>query len=357
MKQDKKAPTLSDVANSAGVSLYTASVVLNGARSNTRVSEATRRRILESAATLRYHPNAMARGLVHRRMQTLGVFFGVVEPSIIIMNPYASTLLQGVLKVAAESAYRVTIFTEPWQDAATSALRFRDGRTDGVLVIAPPLDIDLLPGLASLGLSLSVIAAPGERYGIPAVDVDNAKGIRLAVEHLIGLEHHRIAHITGNPNMASVPVRRDTFCATMNAAGCPVPDEYLIASRYDGRGVEEALKGLLSLAAPPTAIIAGNDTLAIGALLAARNLGVRIPEDLSIVGFDDAPAGAFLTPPLTTVRQPLLEIGELATRLLIQQIEGETVPVTAHLLEPELVVRGSTAPAGDTIPPGREPRT
>ncbi len=346
MKRESKAPTLSDVANRAGVSLYTASVVLNGARSNTRVSEATRKRILETAEQLRYHPNAMARALVHRRMQTIGVLCGFVGASAeYITNPYISAVLQGALVAAARADCCVTLFTQTWLDAPRSAPRFRDGRTDGILVIPPPTDSDVVAGLAALKLPLSVVAYPGEPYGVPCVDVDNAKGIRIAVEHLLSLGHHRIAHLAGSRNMASAPIRQATFCAALAEAGIPVPADYIQPCGYGGDYVEEAMQRLLALPKPPTAVVAGNDVIAITALKVAQNLDVSVPEHLSIIGFDDAPAASLLTPTLTTIRQPLMQIGEAATRLLLMQIEGETVPFMTHLLEPELIVRGSTAPA------------
>ncbi|HZP82271.1 MAG TPA: LacI family DNA-binding transcriptional regulator [Chthonomonadaceae bacterium] len=343
MTKPKRAPTLSDVAERAGVSPFTASVVLNGSRSNTRVSESTRQRILEVAAELRYHPNAMARGLVHRRMNTVGVLFSVMDSSAVVTNPYGSTILQGILMAAEKAGYNVTIFTETWRSAEQSAVRFRDGRTDGILVIAPVTDSDMMPGLAALGLPLVAIAYPAESYSAPCVDVDNARGIRLAVEHLLSLGHRRIAHLTGNPNMGSVPVRREAFCQVLAEAGIPILPEYIVTCRYDGLMTRESVAHLLALPEPPTAIVAGNDAIAIEAMAAARERGVAVPEQLSIVGFDDTPSATLVTPALTTVRQPLLEIGGMATRLLVAQIEGKTVPPTAHLLEPELVVRASTA--------------
>lgn len=342
---DSKAPTLSDVARDAGVSIYTASVVLNGSRSNTRVSEGTRKRILETAATLRYYPNAMARGLVRRRMNTLGVLFGVIETSVVIANPYASTILQGILTAAADTGYCVTIFTESWKDAASSANRFRDGRTDGILVIAPPSSADILEGLSSLGLALSVIAASGEFYGAPSVDVDNAYGVCTALDHLLSLGHRRIAHLTGNPDMVSAQERREAFCAALNAARLPARADQILTCRYDGVGVADIVRTLLAQPDPPTAILAGNDRIALVALDVAYELGICVPDQLSLIGFDDIPEASLRTPPLTTVRQPLLQIGEKAARLLVARIEGEKVPAVPHLLEPQLIVRGTTAPA------------
>lgn len=294
---------------------------------------------------LNYHPNAMARGLVRRNLQTIGVLFGNVEPAI-VTNAYAATVLQGVLEAAADLDYNVIFFTAPWQGAARSAARFRDKRTDGILVIAPLQDSDMVLGLAALGIPLIVVSAPCPAQGVACVDVDNEKGGRLAASHLLGLGHTRIAHLTGEPNFASVPARLAGFRATLVAAGVPVRSEYVVQASYaPDEGLEGALR-LLSLSSPPTAIFAGNDMLALRTLEAARLKGFAVPHQLSLVGFDDIPAAALVTPGLTTVRQPLARIGELATRLLVARVENpnDAPPAATHVQEPELVVRGSTAP-------------
>jgi LacI family transcriptional regulator len=343
---DRRAPTLSDIAKSTGVSLYTVSVVLNGARSNTRVSAATRERILEVAAQMRYHPNAMARGLMNRRMQSIGILFCAVNFPYVILDHYAATILQGALVAATAADYSVTIFTDSWRDASKGVLRLRDGRTDGFVVVAPPADTNLASELVSLGLPLTVIAYPGAKYGLTSIDVDNEKGIHLAVDHLLQLGHTRIAHLTGNQDMASVPLRRDAFCAALRSAGLTPQPETILPTQYNGGLVPEAVQRLLQLPEPPTAIVAGNDNIAIAALAALRDLNVAVPDQISVVGFDDTPPAALVTPALTTVQQPLLQVGETAARLLIAQIEQEEGKDQAqnnqHLLEPKLVVRAST---------------
>jgi DNA-binding LacI/PurR family transcriptional regulator len=344
MSHRRKAPTLRDIAESAGVSLFTASVVLNGARSNTRVSEDTRRRIEHVARSLDYHPNAMARGLMRQRMNTIGVLFGVVEPGVVLTNPYSTGVLQGILSAASPLRLNVTIFSEPWIDTETSAARFRDGRTDGVIAVAPVAGSDMIAGLTERGVPVVAIAHACDALGVPSVDVDNKEGIRLATEHLLSLGHTKVAHLSGDEDMVSVPPRRTAFLATMAAAGLTVPLSYMKSCSYDGNKAAEATRELLSIGEPPTAIVAGNDSIAIAAMAAAREMGVKVPEELSVVGFDDSPSAALVTPALTTVRQPLLEIGAEALQLLVALIEGEPAPPVTHLKSPELIVRDSTAP-------------
>lgn len=334
--------TITDVAKESGVSIATVSNVLNNGHKPVRAE--TRQRVLNAARRLNYHPNAMAQGLVRRRMNTLGIFFGVVDSVVVMTNPYASAILQGVLTAASATGYNLTFFTAPWRCAETSAVAFRDRRADGLLVIAPPTDSDILSGLSSLGLTLVTVSAPSEQYGIPSVDVDNSCGVRLAMAHLLGLGHRRIAHLTGNANMASVPPRREMFLATMAEAGAAVPPEYVLSCSYDAVTSYATTRRLLALPTPPTAIFAGNDAIAVTVLEAARDCGLSVPRDLSVIGFDDMPSSSMTRPALTTVRQPLLEIGEQAARLLVTRIEDKSSELTPLLLEPTLVVRESTGP-------------
>lgn len=334
--------TITDVAKESGVSIATVSNVLNNGVKPVRAE--TRQRVLTAARRLNYHPNAMAQGLVRRRMNTLGLFFGVVQSVVVVTNPYASAILQGVLTAAADTGYNLMLFTDPWRGAESSARGFRDRRADGLLVIAPPTDSDILSGIAKLGLTVVTVSTPSEPYGIPSVDVDNAAGARLATEHLLSLGHRRIAHLTGNINMASVPARRETFLETMRTAGFAVPPEYIQPCSYDAALSYAATRRLLALAEPPTAIFAGNDAMAVTALEAALDCGLAVPEDLSLVGFDDMPNSSFTRPALTTIRQPLQEIGEQATRLLIRRLDDPS-HTTSLLLQPSLVIRDSTGPA------------
>lgn len=333
--------TIRDVARASGVSVATVSYVINNGPRPVR--EETRRVVLAAMEELEYHPNAMARALVSRRLNTLGVLFGRVEPAI-VTNQYVTGVLEGVMSAAAERGFNVTLFTQRWKDAATSAMPLRDGRCDGVLAIAPPSDNDMVEGLAGLPLPVIVVSAavdPGT--GLPFVDVDNEQGVRLAVRHLVELGHRRIAHLAGEVSQPSAGERRRGYLAAMAEATLPVPADYLVTARYNlGAGYEPTLR-LLHLPQPPTAIVAGNDALAISALEAARELGVSVPEQLSIVGFDDTPAASMVTPPMTTIRQPMARIGEWATRLLVDRIDGVPVDRLAHRARPELVVRGSTA--------------
>jgi len=216
-------PTIHDVARESGVSITTVSMVLN--KGSRPVSAEARRRVLEAARALNYTPNANARALVSRRIRSVGVVFGTNQTGLNLVNPYISAVLQGVLDAATEREHNIGLYTRPWRDAERDAAAFRDGRADGVLIFAPVLGSDLVPGIAALGMPLVVVSGPSGEPEVPYVDVDNAHGVRLAVEHLLGLGHRRIAHLMGNLDQANVLERRDAFCAALGEAGVSVPPE------------------------------------------------------------------------------------------------------------------------------------
>jgi len=333
---------LRDVAAQAGIGIATASSVLNGSRSNTRVSQATRERVIAAAKELGYHPNALARGLSGRPTKTLGVLFCLERASVAVANPYAFTVFQGLIGGAADSGYDVTLFTEPWHGAERSGGILRSGRTDGVVLIAVTTDSDILASLAGTGLPAVAVSSSGN-YNIPSVDVDNLAGGRLATEHLLALGHQKIAHLPGDGNLISAIERRDAFCTTLSEAGVSVRPSYLPPGSYETESGYERTRQLLALPSPPTAIFAANDTLALAAISAARDCGVAVPDQLSVVGFDDIPLLPLEACGLTTIRQPLTEIGRTGSLMLISLIETGNVQPERKLFVPELVVRNSTA--------------
>jgi LacI family transcriptional regulator len=354
MLPTKRAPTLRDVAAACGVSPYTVSVVMNGAKSNTRVSEATRKRIQDCARDLNYQPNTMAQGLVKQRTSGIGVLFSIVRSTAALANPYVSGVLQGIVLEAAVHDCAVVLHTDEWVSADVSAPRVRARRTDGTIIIAPLGDTDVVTGMAALGLPLVTISADPltNPPGVPNVDVDNRTGVALAVDHLIALGHRRIAHLMGNGNVASVRIRRESFLEATARHGIAVREGHLVAGSYDGTGVVEALAPVLARPERPTALVAGNDRMATAALTACRRAGLAVPGDVSVVGFDDFEEAVAAYPALTTVRQPVVEVGREAVRQLRLQTGRENADdgsgQVRHVeLPPLLIVRDSTAPPGE----------
>lgn len=342
--------TIRDVAEASGVSVATVSYVLNNGPRPVRPQ--TRERVLAAMRRLNYHPNAMARGLIRRRMHTVGVLFGQIETSI-VTNPYAATVLQGVLSAAADLDYNVTLFPKQWVNTRQSSAPIRDRRTDGVLVIAPMDDSDMVPGLAALGVPMVVVSGINHKLTVPSFDVDNVAGARLAVEYLLSLGHRCIGHIGGSLHYDSAHTRREGFLATLQQAGVSLTDDYIVESDYSGqRDMQAILRRFLALPDPPTAIFAGNDQIALSVLEAANAMNLAVPDRLSLIGFDDVPLARLVSPSLTTIRQPLGELGAQAVRLLIQQIEG-TSPSDPpedfrYLAQPELIIRRTTAQLGSS---------
>lgn len=332
--------TIRDVARVCDVSVATVSYVISGTRV---LKQETRDRVIKAMEELDYHPSAVARGLVSKRVHTLGVHCSVVRADQFLTNPYAAGILGGILGRAQQEDFDVTIFTNRWENMQASAPVIRDGRTDGLLVLAPALDCDMLPGLAKLGMPIIGIAAQTHQ-GVTTVDVDNYAGAKLAANHLIGLGHRRIAAIAGDEDLASFAPRRRGFVDALAAANLPIDPAWLLTSRFDGSLAGEQARALLGSAERPSAICAGNDAIAIAVIEAAQQQGVAVPDQLSVVGFDDLPVASVFTPNLTTIRQPLTEIGARATALLIEQLRGKSQKSGAtHLLAPEIVVRDSTA--------------
>lgn len=334
---------LRQIAELAGVSVATASAVLNPTRTSTRFSAETRERVLHIARQVHYQPNALARALTGQPTRTIGVLFGLERASVAVANPFIFTLLQGIVTVAAESGYNVTLFTEPWHDSSTSSGQVRDGRTDGVVVIAPATDSDIISSLTDFDIPTISIATPADDGLTPSVDVDNVAGARLATEYLLSLGHRRIAHLVGDDNLRSARERRDAFLETMLRAEVPVPPEYILPGLYTAASGEERTARLLDLPHPPTAIFAASDDIACGVLRAAQKRHIVVPDQLSVMGFDNLHA-ANSEPPLTTIDQPLKKIGEEAARLLLRLLHEEEIPRSATLFTPTLVVRASTAP-------------
>ncbi|GAB4461970.1 MAG: LacI family DNA-binding transcriptional regulator [Armatimonadaceae bacterium] len=321
------------------------SVVLNGARSNTRVSEATRQRILDVAADVNYSPNALARGLKRQRTNTLGILFNWAG-SRILRDLYSVEVMGGITQEASNAHYLLLLYTERWRDDASDATTFSDRRTDGIIVVAPEEGSGVIPGLVALGVPSVLVSSAKAVSGVPYVTIDNRRGVTLALEHLTALGHTRIAYAGQGLSRFSFRERHEAFRAWMKEHGRTVPESHVLAGMQTGGSGRNAaaLEALLRAPDRPTAVFASNDDLAAEIMDSARAVGLSVPEDLSVVGFDDVLTASLTVPKLTTIRQPLVEMGAQAARLLIKRIEGEPITEQAHVYAPELIVRGSSAP-------------
>lgn len=339
-----KRVSLRDVAVRAGIGIATASSVLNGSNSNTRVSAETRKRVVEIAREMQYYPNAIGRALAGRPTHTLGVVVGLRRAKLDEADPFTFAVLEGIVAAAAHATYNIMLFTNSWKSANESLGAVQDGRVDGVIVIAASNNSDILDALGKSGMPTVSLSASAGTSDIPVVDIDNEAGATLATQHLIELGHRKIAHLSGDVNLSSAVVRQQTFLEVCAAAGLATPPEYVPSGTYEDVSGYERTLTMLRLPDPPTAIFAASDTLALAAIHAARDSGLHVPQDLSVIGFDDDPMSALVSPPLTTISQDLREIGMQAVQTLVEILSSGNAPSAPLLLTPTLIVRQSTAP-------------
>jgi len=336
-----KAVTIHDVAVASKVSIATVSYVINNGPRNVKAE--TRERVLAVIEKLRYRPNALARSLVARKTEIIGLISNKFPGRLLINNPYSLGIVDGALASAEAHGYNVIVFTQVWQNREESEAWVLERKTDGLLVIAPSIDTDMVKTLEEMHVPMVGVGVESERLGIPTVDIDNSEGARLATDHLLSLGHRKIAHLGGTMSQISAQRRRDAFLDTMAKAGIKVPAEYVIDTGYEAINAARDTEQLLGLPNPPTAIFAANDFIGSRAILTAEALGYVVPDTLSVIGYDNNPISDAVHRLMTTIHQPVVEIGRRATELLIRQIDGETVEVRTERLAPTLVVRATTS--------------
>jgi LacI family transcriptional regulator, galactose operon repressor len=330
----KARPTIYDVARLAGVSTATVSRALNGTG---QIATATRAAIDDAVAQLGYHPNTAARSLVTRSTQTIALLL----PDI--TNPFYAALVSGIQERALEAGHTMLLCTtegDPEREEQYLSL-LRAKQVDGVLVDGLVLPPDRITRFVRDGLPIVCLDRDIDSTLVPLVQVDNRLGARLATEHLLSLGHVRIAHVAGVPELGISEERIQGYRDAHRRAGVPLDAELLAVGSFTEEGGYEAARSLLATH-EFTAVFAANDLSALGVLSALAGAGRRVPDDVSVVGFDDLRLSRYMTPPLTTVHQPAGEIARHATELLLQLAAGRTIDRMLHLLEPELVVRGST---------------
>jgi LacI family transcriptional regulator len=332
--------TIRDVARVAQVHPGTVSRALNE-ETRMLVNQDTAERVLRAAEQLGYRPNRIARGLKTNRSYTVGVLI----PDI--TNPLFPPILRGIEDRLDEAGYTsVVVNTDNDPERERSHLEaMRTRRVDGFISATARLDRELLAEVGAGGAPLVLVNRSLEDGSVPAVTVDDRRGIRLAVDHIAALGHRRIGHVAGPQNLSTGHRRHLGFVEAMRAVGLDAPLEHV---RYCQWFIEEegarVCAELLDSTDGLTAIVAANDLLALGCYDALGERGLNCPQDISVVGFNDMPFVDRLGPPLTTVRVPQREIGTVAAELLLEQLGDESVPAREILLEPTLIVRGSTAP-------------
>ena len=334
MQQPPARVTIRDVAEQASVSVATVSKVIN---QRYGVATGTAARVRAVLSELGYEAGPVAQNLRRHRTNAIGVLVADVEP-------FSTELLKGAADAIRGSGYELVVCSAGgrcgdmagWERRCLS--RLGGTLVDGAVLVTPTV-VDV-----QYGAPVVAVDPHTGTSGFPTVDVDNLRGARLATEHLLDLGHRRIALLAGRADLQSAELREQGYRKALAAAGGPRIDPLVRIGGYDAGLSRLAAHELLSGPQRPSAVFAANDITAIATIEVALALGLRVPEDLSVVGFDNIPESALCTPPLTTVNQPIRTMGEHAVEMLMRLIQAQPMEPTHLTLVTELVVRGSTAP-------------
>lgn len=332
MKKDTRA-TLKDVARLAGVSTVTVSNVLNR-RPN--VSEQTRVRVQKAIRKTGYTVNLAARGLAGGRTNTIGMLL----PDL--ATQYLGEIVRGASDEVRAAGMEMLISTASDLARERNQVAFLQDITDGLLLILPRMADDVLIAIDKTNVPVVVIDHRGSKIMLPSVDVDNYSGARAATEYLIGLGHKRIGFVSGPKGYGATSARLRGYKEALLAAGIAFEECLVAQGDFFQPSGFAAGKKLLSLRQAPSAIFVSNDLMAFGVMEAIKEQGMRLPTDISVIGFDDIPMASQVYPPLTTVRQPLYEMGVAAARMMMAMLRGVEPPSRRITLLTELVERSTT---------------
>lgn len=328
--------TINDVARTAGVSVATVSKVINGRYG---VAVATSARVQEVIEQLGYESSLVARSLRSTRTNVIGILVAEFEP-------FSTELLKGTSSAIAGTGYELLAYSGGgrhgggvgWERRYLS--RLSGTLIDGAILVTPTV-VDAHPGIPVVAVD------PHRGHGaLTTVDSDNMRGAVVAVEYLLRLGHRRIGFLGGRPDLESARLREEGYRAALTKAGIPVDQSLMRIGGYRQETADLPAHELLTLPDRPTAIFAANDSSAIRTMEVARSLGLSVPEDLSVIGFDNVPESALTTPPLTTIAQPIRRMGAEAIHLLIAMMDGVSEGGTHVTLPTELVERASCRAIG-----------
>jgi LacI family transcriptional regulator len=331
--------TIGDVAARSGVSTATVSRVLSG---TVPARPETRARVLAAARALDYRPSGVARALKRQETRTLGLL--VTD----LGNPFYPEVVRSVEEAAHDRGYGLVLCNaadDPRREIAYLDLLL-ERRVDGLIVASSRATRRHAAALTNAPMPVILVNSGAAGSGLPSIDTAHRRGARVAAEHLLRLGHRRLGHITAPASNAAAGQRLRGVRDAMRAAGLDA--DQLAVSEGDGHVEGGAAAVSAQLAAGVTGIVCYNDLTAIGALRALRTAGRRVPDDVSVVGFDDIEMAAWTDPPLTTIRQPIGEMGRLAVDWLANALtrrDAEPLALTAHHLQPALIIRASTGPA------------
>lgn len=329
--------TLETVAKLAGVSRSTVSRVINQQES---VRPEVRERVLRVIEETGYQPNLAARSLASSRSHLIGLVIPRIVRSL-FSDPYYPRLIEGISEVCNARDYVLSLFLfhTPNEEEKLYPRVLQHGLVDGVLISSPSIDDALLTRIADSRMPGLVIGRPDDTLKLSYVDVDNLAGALTAVTHLITLNYQRIGTLTLPQTLRAGVDRLAGYRQALSLRDRPLDESLIVGSDFSEAGGYRAMQRLLR--AQPDAVFAASDAIALGAMRAVRDAGLRIPEDIAFVGFDDLPLAPTAVPPLTTIRQPIRRMGQLAAETLLDILQNGPEPVRRIILPTQLIIRES----------------
>ena len=330
--------TLNDIADRLGIS---ASTVSRALADYPDIAISTRERVLETAEEMGYRPNVIARMLQKQRTDTIGFIIPTHGPRF--SDPFFSEILAGIGNQAADQRYDLLVSTRaPGAEEMEVYKRMvQERRVDGLLVVRTRRQDDRIAYLVEEQFPVVAFGKSDLEVEFPYLDVDSKSGVRRLTQHLIDLGHRRIACISAPLDLIFASARLEGYREALEANSIAIDESLVIVGALTERSGYDAGREMLTRDSAPTAIVACNDLMATGVISAAQGLGLTVGRDLAVTGFDDVPLAEHSHPPLTTVRQPIYDIGQRICEMLIHLLRGETLNERHVILEPQLVVRES----------------
>ncbi len=325
-----------EVAKRAGVSTATVSRVVNG---TAPVDARTEKRVRAAIQRTGYYPNTHARTLGTGKSHIYGLIISDIE------NPFFPELVKCFERFAVERGYEVLIANTDYQAQRmeVAVRRMLERKVDGVAIMTSEMDPELIQMLNGRGIPIVFLDTGAVGPGISDISLDYDSGVDQAIDHLTSLGHRKIAFVSGPVNLASARTRQAAFLASLRRKNLECPDEFIRPGNHRFDGGYAAMLEILKMPVRPTAVLASNDLMAIGIMGAVYAAGLRVPQDISVVGFDDIALSSYVPPPLTTIRLSRVEIAEFAFNSLYAASQGGESQGVTHIVRAELVIRQSTA--------------
>ncbi len=327
---------ISEIARRANVSTATVSRTINQSGA---VKSETARKVWRAVDELKYYPNSHARALVSGRSRLLGLIVSDIS------NPFFPELIRAFESLAMHHQYDLLLTSTDYQTARMTLClrRMLERKVDGVAIMTSEMDVGLIKELSRRGVPLVFMDVGHVGARMSHVSIDYGGGMRQAVDHVVGLGHKRVAFISGPLDLHSARTRRQAFVDGMRAHRLEPERRFLREGTHTAEGGQAAMAALLRLSSRPTAVVSSNDWTAIGALHAIHAAGLRVPDDISLVGFDDIPLASYTNPALTTVRMSAADVGSTAFQALFALIGGDRLEGDTYQVTTKLVLRDSTA--------------